>query len=219
MFSEDLWYQRHSPLMKSLVAWESSNNWVDVLNELYSAAWNWENVWDWYEIPSHAADAKHSTKMVQQELKDSFLSDYNDLFSKVELTTKRENIFAWWRWIKTYDLQSWWKTMEVDADSSASMIQLRDTLYWWDDNLVWIIQNFNNLLERFVNKKIEKEKYSMDIVIPIEYKEADIRDKKNGALFFKELRIKRNDTWTKHTPNLTFNKTILIILERIYPKE
>jgi hypothetical protein len=32
--------------------------------------------------------------MIQQELKDSFLSDYNDLFSKVELTTKRENIFA-----------------------------------------------------------------------------------------------------------------------------
>ena len=171
MFSEDLWYQRHSPLMKSLVAWESSNNWVDVLNELYSAAWNWENVWDWYEIPSHAADAKHSTKMIQQELKDSFLSDYNDLFSKVELTTKRENIFAWWRWIKTYDLQSWWKTMEVDADSSASMIQLKDTLYGWNDNLVWIIQNFNNLLERFVDKKIEEEKYSMDMVIPIEYKE------------------------------------------------
>ena len=168
MFSEDLWYQRYSPLMKSMFNWESTNNWVDILNELYEASWLEPDRSD-YEIPSQSSEEKHSTKMIQQEIKDSYLADYNDLFSKVELTTKRENIFAWWRWIKVYENQSWWKTMEVDADSSASMIQLKDTLYGWNDNLVWVIQNFNNVLERFVDKKIEDEKYSMDIVIPVEY--------------------------------------------------
>ncbi|MBR7037325.1 hypothetical protein IKI14_05810 [bacterium] len=36
----------------------------------------------------------HTTKMVQQEIDSSFVSDYNDLFSQVGLSTMRENIFA-----------------------------------------------------------------------------------------------------------------------------
>jgi hypothetical protein len=36
----------------------------------------------------------HTTKMVQQEIKTSYLADYNELFSKSILSTIRENIFA-----------------------------------------------------------------------------------------------------------------------------
>jgi hypothetical protein len=36
----------------------------------------------------------HSTQMVQQEIETSFISDYGDLFSKIDLSTMRENLFA-----------------------------------------------------------------------------------------------------------------------------
>jgi hypothetical protein len=36
----------------------------------------------------------HSTQMIQQEIQTSFISDYNDLFSKVDTSTMRENVFA-----------------------------------------------------------------------------------------------------------------------------
>jgi hypothetical protein len=33
-----------------------------------------------------------------------------------------------------------------------------------------LLENLNELMEKMIDKKIEDEKYSMDIVIPIEYK-------------------------------------------------
>jgi hypothetical protein len=36
----------------------------------------------------------HTTKVVQQEIDSSFISDYADLFSQVGSSTMRENIFA-----------------------------------------------------------------------------------------------------------------------------
>jgi hypothetical protein len=33
------------------------------------------------------------------------------------------------------------------------------------------LENLNELMEKMIDKKIEEEKYSMDIVIPVEYKE------------------------------------------------
>lgn len=169
MFAEDLWYQRYSPLMRSLFNTDSTDKWVEILDELKEVV-DKDSDWIDVEIPVRSSDEIHTTKLVQQEIEDSYLADYWDLFSKVALTTRRENIFAWWRWIKTYKNEDWTKTMEVNADSSLWMVQLKDTLYLWDDNLVWVIQNVNNILEKFVDDKIDKEKYSMDLVIPVEYR-------------------------------------------------
>ena len=180
MFGEDIWYQRYSPLMKDLFSDESSTSAVDIVQELWSAMkeldWNIEDVfWDvdmgeamaalegwWGEIPS--------TKMIQQEIETSLLADYNELFAKTNLSTMRENVFAWWRWTKIYEDENWQKSQIVDSDSSASMIQLKDTMYLWNQNLQWLIENLNELMEKMIDKKIEDEKYSMDIVIPLSYK-------------------------------------------------
>lgn len=169
MFAEDLWYQRYSPLMKSLFNTEYTDNSAKILDDLKEVSDHAD--WMDFEIPVHSSDESHTTKLVQQEIDDSYLADYSELFSKVALTTRRENIFAWWRWIKTYENEEWKKSMEVDADSSMSMVQLKDTLYLWNDNLVWVIQNLNNILEKYVDDKIESEKYSMDLVIPVEYRQ------------------------------------------------
>jgi hypothetical protein len=35
------------------------------------------------------------------------------------------------------------------------------------------LENLNELMEKMIDKKIEEQKYSMDIVIPIEYKKVE----------------------------------------------
>ncbi len=180
MFAEDLWYQRYSPLMKSLFNTEYTDNSTKIIDDLKEVSDHAS--WMDFEIPVRSSDENHTTKLVQQEIDDSYLADYSELFSKVALTTRRENIFAWWRRIKTYENDEWKKSMEVDADSSMSMVQLKDTLYLWNDNLVWVIQNLNNILEKYVDDKIESEKYSMDLVIPVEYRQETWQQIKFGLV-------------------------------------
>ena len=101
MFWEDLWYQRYSPLMKQMFRWEWNNNASDIISELQDAAGLQFDWWDTLDqLATEWNDSLHTTKMVEQEIKTSFISDYNDLFSKTNLSTMRENVFAWWRWIK-----------------------------------------------------------------------------------------------------------------------
>ena len=172
MFGEDLWYQRYSPLMKKIFASWSTSNGLDLLMDLKNSwaeiTWMTDDAIE--NLKNLSSQTASSTKMLQQEIKDGYLADYNKLFSNSSLSTKRDNIFAWWRWIKTYENSSGEKNQIIDADSSSSMIQLKDTLYLWNDNLEWVIQNLNGLMEDMIDKKIEDEKYSMDIVIPVDYK-------------------------------------------------
>mgnify|MGYP002853791363 CR=1 FL=1 len=168
MFGEDLWYQRYSPLMKKLVNDESNNDALSLVGELSSALDT--DLW-WGALDGW--DTIHTTKLIQQEMETNFLADYNELFSKVGLSTMRENVFAWWRWIKNYTGTDWKQVQIADSDSSAAMIQLKDTMYLWTEKLQWLIENVNMLMENMIDKKIEDEKYSMDIVVPIEYKKIE----------------------------------------------
>ena len=66
IFGEDLWYQRHSPLMKKMFRWEENDNAMDIIWELEEAAWI---EFEWRELAEEiAANWMHSTKMVQQEM-------------------------------------------------------------------------------------------------------------------------------------------------------
>jgi len=200
MFGEDLWYQRHSTLMKKLFWGESANNSADIVSELSDVM---ENNFEWYDsvesIISQTSEAMHTTKMVQQEIKTSYLADYNELFSKSILSTIRENIFAWWRWIKLFYDEKWQANKVVDADNSASMIQLKDTMYLWNENLQWLIENLNMLMEEMVDKKIADNKYDMDIVIPVSYEK--IRAKRLFAWLFNGRRCFR---FVDHYDNFYF---------------
>ena len=183
MFGEDLSYQRYSVLMKKLFFWESTDNWVDIIEDLWwavdSIGWKSEDIFGSVDeeliqqLKDQWSEGMHTTKMIQQEIQDSFLADYDDLFSKTALSIMRENVLAWWRWLRTYENASGQATLLANVDSSSSMIQLKDTMYLWNDNLQWLLENLNELMEEMIDKKIEEEKYSMDIVIPVEYKRVE----------------------------------------------
>ena len=183
MFGEDLWYQRYSVLMKKMFFGESTDNAVDIVEGFWWAVesiwWNSEEIFDSIDsqtietLKNQSSEGMHTTKMIQQEIKDSFLADYDDLFSNASLSTMRENVLAWWRWLRTYKNASGQETLLANVDSSSSMIQLKDTMYLWNENLQWLLENLNELMEKMIDKKIEDEKYSMDIVIPIEYKRVE----------------------------------------------
>lgn len=177
MFAEDIWYQRFSPLMKKLFRWEQSENAADLLSGLKTTAatWLWEDLeFTWFdkldEINNQWMWDLRSAQMTQQEIQTSFISDYSDLFSKITSSTMRENVFAWGRWIKEYDDSEWNKSLISNADSSAEKLQLKDDILLWNENLQWLIENLNELMEDAIDKKIQDEKYSMDIVVPISYK-------------------------------------------------
>lgn len=171
MFAEDLWYQRYHPLMKNLFSEEQTSNWIDILEWLQEA---WVKISELEGISMDEAKESasawwYTTKAVEQEIKDALIADYTNLFSYNSLTTMRENLFAWGRWIEEYTDASWQQQQRVNADTSSSKIQLKDTLYLWNDSLVWLIQNRNNIFEKVIDKKIEDEWYSMDIIIPVSH--------------------------------------------------
>ena len=165
MFAEDLWYQRYSSLMRDLFVSENSENAVDIVSELSEAA----------NIPFDSVEtddfwnSMYTTKMVQQEIDTSLVSDYTDLFSQTSSSTMRENLFAWWRWVKEYKNASWQKSMIMDSDSTISKLQIKDDLLLWNDKMQWLIENLNDLMENVVDKKVEEKNLSMDIVIPVSY--------------------------------------------------
>ena len=169
MFSEDLWYQRYSPLMKKLFSDESATNSIDIVNQLWESMWV---VFEWVDTVKSAMESDaHTTKMVQQEIETSLSAESNELFSKSILSTMRENIFAWWRWIKLNYAADWKASQIADTQNSLSLMQLKDTLYLWNENLMWILENLNLLMEDMVDNKISKNKYDMDIVIPVSFEE------------------------------------------------
>ena len=183
MFGEDLSYQRYSPLMKRMFYGESTDNAVEVVEDLWwaieSAWWKADEIFSSVDsetietLKTQSSEGMHTTKMIQQEIQDSFLADYDDLFSSTALSTMRENVLAGWRWSKTYENASGQTTLLANVDNSSAMIQLKDTMYLWNDNLQWLLENLNELMENMIDKKIEEQKYSMDIVIPVEYKRVE----------------------------------------------
>ncbi len=60
--------------------------------------------------------------------------------------------------------------MSPKVDSSAEMITMKDLINGGNVNIQGVLTNFNTLLEDAVDKKIEKERYDMDIVLPVSYK-------------------------------------------------
>ncbi|MDR0283195.1 MAG: hypothetical protein LBI53_08175 [Candidatus Peribacteria bacterium] len=111
-----------------------------------------------------------STKIVEKTIRESYLIDYPNLFSSQNGIVRRDNILAGGRRVDEYKDSEGQSQLKAKVDSSSNSILTKDTINIGNDSIKGILTNFNDLLERAVDKKITDKKYDMDIVIPTEYR-------------------------------------------------
>ncbi|MDR0370208.1 MAG: hypothetical protein LBH96_07105 [Candidatus Peribacteria bacterium] len=110
-----------------------------------------------------------STKTIERSIKEGFVMNYPSLFSPQNSVTMRDNVVAGGRWVKEYKDSSNQTNLEAKVDSSSNRINLKDTINMGNNNIQGVLINYNNLLEKAIDQKIQNEKYDMDIVIPVSY--------------------------------------------------
>lgn len=82
---------------------------------------------------------------------------------------QRENALAGGRWVKTITGSDGNVTLIPKVDSSAELIATKDLINGGNLQIQGVLTNFNTLLEQAVDKKIAKERYAMDFVLPVSY--------------------------------------------------
>jgi hypothetical protein len=181
LFSEDIGYQRFSPLMLRMFqgtqnegAAAIANGLADVMKELGGNLTD-ENG-NTLDIASEITQVESgtekglSTKVVEKSIKDSFLLDYPKVYSTKNAVTLRDNVMAGGRRLTGYQDEEGAQLITT-ADSSIDKINLKDIVNGGNESVQGVLISFNTALENAVDKKIENEKYDMDIVIPTQYVE------------------------------------------------
>ncbi|MDR2416444.1 MAG: hypothetical protein LBD75_07825 [Candidatus Peribacteria bacterium] len=179
LFSEDIGYQRFTPLMlKTFQGTQNegaatiTNDLANVMKELGGSLSN-ENGGT-LDIASQIAtmesstDKGVSTKVVEKSIKDSFLLDYPKIYSTKNAVTLRDNVMAGGRWLTGYQDEDGAQLI-TRTDSSIDKINLKDIVNGGNESVQGALLSFNTALEKAVDKKIEEEKYDMDIVLPVSY--------------------------------------------------
>lgn len=171
LFAEDLDYQRYNPLMLKIFQASQNEKIVGMMEDLATSV---KDLW-WGDIPTDTSWVTQSlewtlqTKSVEQMTKKSFLVDFPSLFNQMIWVVRRDNTMAGGRRVKTTTGTDWNAITVARADTSSTMINMKDVINGWSVNIQGVLTNFNSLLEGAVDKKIEKERYDMDIVVPVSY--------------------------------------------------
>lgn len=180
LFSEDIGYQRFTPLMLKIFQSEQNRRSTDILegfNEAAVAMGANENVVTSIEENSLENDEAMSTQIVEKSIKEGMIINYTDIFSTQLGVNMRDNVLAGARSIKEYTNSDGEQDLKVNVDSSSSKILIKDTINIGSDNIQGLLINFNELLEESVDKKIAKENYDMDIVLPVSYRKEESQKK------------------------------------------
>lgn len=148
VFAEDIAYHRYTDLLVNTLQNESTKEKADLIKGLPIEWTNSEKI----IIP----ETKTPTKFLEEKLK-ALTQDYIWIIWFPLQRTASENIKATGR--------------RNQAESHYQKIQLKDQLNLWGKNIDGIFKNINDKLESFVDQKIKKERYGMDIVIPVFAKE------------------------------------------------
>ncbi len=176
IYSEDIWYHRFTNLLLKMVQW-SQNEEISWLLSGYQ--WNFKDdnnqTLNWYNIQESISDlneVKAPTKMLQKMLKESFLKEYDSLMSTKQLARMRDNIQSAWRWIESYTWADWTQATRTSFDSHYQKImQKDDVILRYNAKLYPTLIEFNNILEKSIDKKVEDQKYYMKTPLLVQYQE------------------------------------------------
>ena len=159
IFAEDLMYHRYTTLLAWILQGKQDQNVTNLLWDLQANfAALWADTSAISTIDDSAAPAEKSeftpTKFIEQTIW-NYLREYQDTLSQVIQNTMADNIKAADRYKKT--------------DTLYQKVRLKDQLLLWNKDTNWILRTVNEALEKFVDEKVEKEKYAMKTVVPIYY--------------------------------------------------
>jgi hypothetical protein len=107
------------------------------------------------------ADETPTYTLFLENIIPEFLKGYATLFGDIYSQTMRDNIFAGWRWIGNNQI-----------DTHIKKIVTKDDVIFRDvsGTLTPTIKDFNDQLETVLNSKIDQERYSLHIPIPLRYR-------------------------------------------------
>lgn len=202
IYSEDIGYHRFTNLLLKMIQWEQ--------NEQVSSILSWYQ-WDfkddnnqtinWYNIQDSINDLneiKAPTKMLQKMLNESFLKEYDSLMSTKQLARIRDNVQAAWRWIQTYTWEDWTQATRTSFDSHyQKVMQKDDVILRYNAKLYPTLIEFNNILEKSVDKQIEDQKYYMQTPLLVEYQEYK-KESKSILLIWKKPVVTQNDIYKNY---------------------
>lgn len=121
---------------------------------------------DWSAAAAAASEWNVPTLVLQPALS-AFFKTYDELFGNVYKELVRDNS------------QAGWRRFVPDIDTHIELVQKRDDILFGDlSNLTPMIKDFNDLLEKLVNEKVEDNKYYMHVPLALSYK----REYKEKAL-------------------------------------
>ncbi len=176
IYSEDIWYHRFTNLLLKMVQWEQNQQIASILSWYQ---WNFKDdnnqTINWYNVQNDIKDLneiKAPTKMLQKMLNESFLKEYDSLMSTKQLARMRDNVQSAWRRIQNYTWEDWAQETRTSFDSHYQKImQKDDVILRYNANLYPTLIEFNNILEKSVDKQIEDQKYYMQTPMLVEYQE------------------------------------------------
>jgi len=188
LFAEDIAYNRFTNLMLDLLKWnytsasadalawlteieaidEDLDGWAALFNE--SVASYWVELWGLDSTSMTEVEANTVPTLLLKSSISQFLKQYSDLFSTKYLAKMRDNVDAAGRW-PSFD-SHYKKVVHKDARVISDP----------DTSLPPAIVGFNDLLEKWIDDKIEAEKYYMKIPV-IDWYETYKNKEKKLALY------------------------------------
>lgn len=161
-FAEDIAYHRYTDLLVNTLQAESDKEKAELTKGLPIEWNNPESI----TLP----ETKTPTKFLQEKLK-ALTQDYSSSISFPLQRTISENVAAAGR--------------RNQPETHYQKLQLKDELNLGSKNTQGIFKEINDKLENFVDEKIKKEKYAMNSVIPILFKNE--KQKSKRILFIRRL--------------------------------
>ena len=173
LFAEDLGYRRFSDLMISIMQWEHNEAVSSVLQRMWEVLSGSNYTWNYASGMNaflSAPELSTPTMTIRKILYEWYVKPYTSLLGVKYMDMITNNIETSNRWVEHYTWSDNKSSTRDAMDTHYIKIEQKDeTLLrsngWLDPLLIAI----NNVLEWFVDDKVDSEKYRLNEVIPLTY--------------------------------------------------